>query len=197
MWSPDHTVSCLATYMMPNVRTWGDPSLRIALASSEQRVAPLKSKPSSPELKLNYRDYLKGSVKMAGAGVEGELTQEVSLKVQSGSVSIYDNLKWEELIRNCNNLKWEELIRGTNLGAGTAKRAVFQQWKESSCAQCLLEVFSHQKWLTMQIFNWNVSRSDPLEACLQRSCLENTVHIYNHKVGLLHFVSVVNFMHCV
>jgi len=26
------------------------------------------------------------------------------------------------------------------------------------------------------------SRSDPLEACLQRSCLENTVHIYNHKV---------------
>ena len=28
-------------------------------------------------------------------------------------------------------------------------------------------------------------RSDPLEACLQRSCLENTVHIYNHKVLLL------------
>ena len=27
-------------------------------------------------------------------------------------------------------------------------------------------------------------RSDPLEACLQRSCLENTVHIYNHKVLL-------------
>jgi len=26
------------------------------------------------------------------------------------------------------------------------------------------------------------SRSDPLEACLKRSCLENTVHIYNHKV---------------
>lgn len=26
------------------------------------------------------------------------------------------------------------------------------------------------------------SRSDPLEACLQRSCLENTVHVYNHKV---------------
>jgi len=26
------------------------------------------------------------------------------------------------------------------------------------------------------------SRSDPLEACLKRSCLENTVHIYNKKV---------------
>jgi len=26
------------------------------------------------------------------------------------------------------------------------------------------------------------SRSDPLEACLQRSCLENTVHVYNTKV---------------
>jgi len=26
------------------------------------------------------------------------------------------------------------------------------------------------------------SRSDPLEACLNRSCLETTVHIYNHKV---------------
>ena len=45
--------------------------------------------------------------------------------------------------------------------------------------------FSTETWL----------RSDPLEACLQRSCLENTVHIYNHKVGhLLHSVSLVNFM---
>ena len=36
----------------------------------------------------------------------------------------------------------------------------------------------------------NISRSDPLEACLQRSCLENTVHIYNHKVCHLNIIKL-------
>ena len=40
-------------------------------------VSPSKLMPS-PELKLDYRDCLKISVSMAGAGVEGELTQEVN-----------------------------------------------------------------------------------------------------------------------
>ena len=65
---------------MPNVG--GDLSLRIALSLSEVPqgspfpVSPSKLMPS-PELKLDYRDCLKISVSMAGAGVEGELTQEV------------------------------------------------------------------------------------------------------------------------
>lgn len=45
---------------------------------------------------------------MAGAGVEGELTQEVILQVGGGSFG-------------------EEFIRGTIQGVGTAERAVFQQ----------------------------------------------------------------------
>jgi len=41
------------------------------------------------------------------------------------------------------------------------------------------EFYSSDKNLLAQ----NVcSRSDPLEACLKRSCLENTVHLYNKKV---------------
>lgn len=45
---------------------------------------------------------------MAGAGVEGELTQEVILQVGGGCFG-------------------EEFLRGTIQGVGTAERAVFQQ----------------------------------------------------------------------
>ena len=109
-------------------------------------------------------------------------------------------------------VSWSRMLE-CYAGLGPAERAVFQQWKESPCSQCLLEVFTHllQKiWLLPHFalpMIWHLSivfkdnsanddswqydhdhvfvRSDPLEACLQRSCLENTVHIYNHKVLLL------------
>ena len=49
--SPDHT--CFVS------RHFLDAKCEVIRVSSEPRVAPSKSKPSSPELKLNYRDYLK------------------------------------------------------------------------------------------------------------------------------------------